>query len=152
MRKESASWSSILRKSDKISEQSFSSLFPESFRMPLDSQQRQGNMKQPFYDIVAGAAGADKSVSQAIDSLMVSRVDQGTVAVELIKEVLTVKCAVVDVMCLVFTGPFMAVCGINVLIDIAAEMNIDDLEAFADTKHRFFLCHKKGEGLKLQDV
>lgn len=109
-------------------------------------------MEQSFYGIVPGAAGTDQAFSQTVDGLVMGRVYQGTAAIEIIKEIFAVKYTVIDIVCLVFSYPFMTVCGSNVLIDTAAKVDIDDLKTFADTQDGFMLCHIKREGIELQYV
>ncbi len=152
MRREWPSWRCILRKSGKISKQHFPALFPEPFRMPLDAEQRQVRVEQAFDHIVSGAAGAEKPLAQMIHCLMVGGIDQCAAAIELIKEVIAVKRAVIDIVCLVFAGPFMAVGGIDMLFDGSPKMYIDDLKALADAQHGLFLFYKEGERLELQDI
>lgn len=142
----------ILGKSGKEAKQRFPSLFPETFRMPLDGEQGQVGMEQSFYHIVSGAAGAAKPFPQMVHRLVMGGIDQCTVAVELIKKVAAVQGAVIDIVQLIPADPFMMVGGLDVLYDITAEMHIDDLKALADSQHRLFLCYKEGEGLELQDI
>ena len=53
---------------------------------------------------------------------------------------------------LIPADPFVPVCGVDVLCDVAAEIHIDELKALADTEHGLFFRCKKGERLKLQNV
>lgn len=82
-------------------------------------------------------------------SLVVGGVYLGTLAVELIEEILTAQTAVIDVVELIAADPFMIVCGDDILVQIAAEMNIDDLKPLADAKHRLASCNEAGERLEL---
>lgn len=58
----------------------------------------------------------------------------------------------VDIVKLVMPCPFVGVGGVDVLCDVTAEMDVDDLKPFADAEHGLFLCHKAGEKPKLQKV
>ena len=58
----------------------------------------------------------------------------------------------IDAVHLIPADPFVPVCGVDVLRDVAAEVHIDDLKALADTEHGLFFRYKKREGLKLQNV
>lgn len=87
-----------------------------------------------------------------IHGLVVGGIDQSAVAVELIKKVAAVEGVVIDIVQLVPANPFMMVCGLDMLYDIAAEMHIDELKALADAQHGLFLRHEEGKSLKLQDI
>lgn len=50
---------------------------------------------------------------------------------------------------LVAADPFVAAGSDEILEQIAAEMHIDDLEAFADAEHRFAFFDKAGECFEL---
>lgn len=109
-------------------------------------------MYESFDHAVCGAADRNQAVSHVVYRLMMGRVYQGTLAVELVKEILTAQTAVIDMVELIAAGPLVASCGDDVLKQIAAEMYIDELEAFADAEHGFFSRDEAGERFELQDV
>lgn len=106
-------------------------------------------MHDAFDFAVSGAADCNQVVSQMIDSLVVGRIYQGACAIELIKEILTPQTAVIDMVELIASGPFVAACGDDVLVQIASEMNIDHLESLADAKHGFDSFDKAGKRFEL---
>lgn len=120
--------------------------------MPLDGQNGQSRVHQPFYYIVPGAADWDQILSRAVYGLVVGGVYQSAAAVELIKEVRSVYITFVNVVHLILSDPFVPVCSFDVLCDVAAEIHVDDLEALADTEHGLFFRYKERERLKLQNI
>lgn len=117
--------------------------------MPLDSYNGEGSVHDAFDYAVPGAAYREQVVSQMIDSLVVGGVYKGALAVELVKEILTTQTAVIDMVELIASGPFVAACGDDVLIQIASEVNIDHLESLADAKHGFDSFDKAGKRFEL---
>lgn len=109
-------------------------------------------MNHPFDYVVPRTADGNQPFADAVYGLMVSGVYSGAVSVELVKEIAPAQVAVKDRVELVAANPFMGIGGVNVLCDIAAEMNIDELKPFADTEHGLFLFDEAGEELKLQKV
>lgn len=130
----------------------FAILCRETFRVPLDSQDGQEGVHQPFYNIIPGAADRKQILPWAVYGLMVSGVYQSAAAVELVKEIQSVYITMIHIVHLIPASPFVSVGGIDMLCDVAAEIYIDDLEALADTEHGLPFCCKKGERLKLQNV
>ena len=120
--------------------------------MPLYSQNGQGGVNQSFDHAVGGTADRNQSFADLVYGLMMSGVYPGAVSVKLIEEVLTTQITVVDMVELVMSGPPVGFGGVNVLCDVAAEVDIDELKPFADAEHGLFLFHKTGEELELQDV
>lgn len=106
-------------------------------------------MFEAFNHAVPCAAYRDQIVSHVINGLVMGGIYLGTLAVELIEEILTAQAAVVDVVELITADPFMIVCGDDILVQIAAEMNIDQLETFADAEHWLASCDEAGECLEL---
>lgn len=88
MRKGWPNWRCILGKIDKIAKQRFTALFPETFRVPLHSKQREESVKQSFYHIVLRTAGTDQPFTKTVHCLMVGGIYQRTVSVKLIKEII----------------------------------------------------------------
>lgn len=99
--------------------------------------------------VVSGAAYREQIVSQVIYSLVVSGVYKGACAVELVKEITTAQTAVIDMVELIASGPFVTVCGDDVLNQIAAEMDIDHLQPLADAEHGFASFDKAGKRFEL---
>lgn len=109
-------------------------------------------MDQPFDYVIRRTADGNQSISRAVYGLMVGGVYFGAVSVELIKEIAPAQIAVKNRVELIAADPFMGAGGVDVLCDVAAEMNIDELKPFADAEHGLFLFDKAGEKLELQDV
>lgn len=109
-------------------------------------------MHQSLDHIVPGAADRNKVFPRAVYGLVVGGVYRSAVSIELIKEIQTVYITMIDAVHLIFTDPFVPVCGVDVLRDVAAEIHIDELKALADTEHGLFFRRKKGERLKLQNI
>lgn len=120
--------------------------------MPLYGQYGEIYVGQSLDCVISRAADREQSLTGAVYGLMVGGIYQRAVSVELIKEVPASQIAVVHVMKLILADPFVDVGGVDVLCDVAAEMDVNDLKPFADAKHGLFLCHKTGEKLKLQNV
>lgn len=106
-------------------------------------------MFEAFNHAVPCAAYRDQIVSQVINGLVVGGIYLGTLAVEFIEEILSAQAAVVDVVELITADPFMIVCGDDILVQIAAEMNIDDLKPLADAEYRLASFDEAGECLEL---
>ncbi len=120
--------------------------------MPLYCQNGKDSVNHPFNYAIPRAADGNQPFAYAVYGLMVGGVYSGAVSVELVKEIAPSQIAVKDRVELVAANPFMRIGGVNVLCDIAAEMNIDELKPFADTEHGLFLFDEAGEELKLQKV
>ena len=122
------------------------------FRMPLYGQNGETYVGQSLNYVIARAADRDKPFAGTVYGLMVGGVHKSAVSVELIEEITASQIAVIHIVKLIVTSPFVDVGGVDVLCDVAAEMDVDELKPFADAKHGLFLCHKTGEKLKLQNV
>ena len=109
-------------------------------------------MNQSFDHVIPGAADGDQPSAHAVYGLMVGGIYLGAVSIELVKEIAAAKVAVKDIVKLVASDPSVVFGGVDMLCDVAAEMDVDELKPFADTEHGFFLCRKTGKNLKLQDV
>lgn len=109
-------------------------------------------MNQPFDDVISCTADGNQPFSCAVYGLMVGGVYSGAVSVKLVKKVAPSQIAVKDRMELIAANPFMRIGGGDVLCDVAAEMNVDELKPFADAQHGLFLFDKTGEKLELQNV
>ncbi len=120
--------------------------------MPLYGQNGQGRVNQTFDHIVPGTADRDKPFACAVYGLMVGGVYLDVCSVELVKEITSAQVAVKDIVELVAPDPFVVLGGVDMLSDVAAEMDVDELKPFADTEHGLFLCRKAGKYFKLQDV
>lgn len=120
--------------------------------MPLYGQDGKGSVNQPFDYVIACTADGNQPFSCAVYGLMMGGVYSGAVSVELVKEIAAAQIAVENRVELVAADPFMRIGGVDVLCDVAAEMNIDELKPFADAEHGLFLFHEAGEKLKLQNV
>lgn len=120
--------------------------------MPLDGHDGERLVYEPFDHAVPGAADRDQAVSHMVYRLMMGGIYQSAHAVELVKEIPSAKAAVIDMVELVVSGPLVALCGDDVLKQIAAEMYIDELESLTDAEHRFASFDEAGECFQLQDV
>ena len=109
-------------------------------------------MDQPFYHVIPGAADRDQPFACAVQRLMVGGVYFGAVPVELVKEIAPSEIAVKNIVKLVAPDPFVGLGGVDMLRDIAAEMDVDELEPFADAEHGLFLCRETGKDIELQDI
>lgn len=109
-------------------------------------------MCDTFDYTVSGAADRNQAISQMIDGLMVSGIYHGAHTVELVKEIPAAQTAVIDMMKLVAANPFMTVCRDDILKQVAAKMYVDELETFADAKHRLGFRDKAGECFQLQNI
>lgn len=109
-------------------------------------------VNKPFDYVIPGAADRDKSPAGAVYSLMVCGIYLAAVSVKLIKEITAAQITVKNIVKLVAPDPFVVFGGVDMLCDVAAEMDVYKLEPFADTKHGLFLCHKAGKDFKLQDI
>lgn len=109
-------------------------------------------MEEPFDLVIPRAADGDQPPAGTVYGLMVGGIYQGAVSVELIKEVTASQIAVIYIVKLIMTDPFMDAGGVDVLCDVAAEMDVDELKPFADSQHGLFFCHKTGQELELQDI
>ena len=101
-------------------------------------------MNQSFDHVIPGAADGDQSPAHAVYGLMVGGIYLGAVSIELVKEIAAAKVAVKDIVKLVASDPSVVFGGVDMLCDIAAEMDVDELKPFADTERRVFLCRKTG--------
>lgn len=109
-------------------------------------------MYDAFDHTVSGAADREQVVSQTVYSLVMGGIDHSAHAVELIEEILTAQIAVIDMVELVAADPFVIVCGDDVLKQIAAEMDVDELESLADAENGFAVRYKVRKRLKLQNI
>lgn len=133
-------------------EQHIAAVLEYPLRMPLYGHHRKRAVNQSFDDIVPGAADGDQIIPQTGDCLVVGGIDQRAAAVELIEEIPAGQGAVVDVVALVFSNPFVAVRGGDILRNSAAETDVDKLHSLADAKHRLFHGKEKIQRLKLQKI
>ncbi len=109
-------------------------------------------MDQPFDYVIPGAADGYKSLACTVYRLMVGGVYLGARPVELVKEIAPAEIAVKNIVELVAPDPSVGLGGVDMLCDIAAEMDVDKLEPLADTEHGLFLRHETGKDGKLQDI
>jgi len=112
----------------------------------------QGGVSQPFDHVIPGAADRDKPFPYAVYGLMMGGVYLDAASVELVKEITPAKAAVKDIVKLIASDPSVDFCGVDMLCDVAAKMDVDELKPFADTEHGLFLCRKPGKDVKLQDI
>lgn len=124
----------------------------ETFRVPLYGQNGEICVVQPFDYIISRAADRDQSFAGAVYGLMMGGIYQNAVPVELIKEITASQVAVIYIVKLIASDPFVDIGGVDVLCDAAAEMDVDKLQPFADAEHGLFLCHKTREKLELENV
>lgn len=124
----------------------------ETFRVPLYGQNGKSCVAQPFDHVISRAADRDQSFAGAVYGLVMGGIYRSAVPVELIKEITASQVAVIYIVKLIASDPFVDVGGGDVLCDAAAEMDVDKLQPFADTEHGLFLCHKTGEKLELKNV
>lgn len=120
--------------------------------MPLDGKDGERTVDKPFDHIIPGAADRDKPLSGAVYRLMVGGVYLDACSVELVKEITPAEIAVKNIVKLVASDPSVGLGGIDMLRDVAAEVDVDELEPFADAEHGLFLRRETGKDLKLQDI
>ncbi len=120
--------------------------------MPLDGQDGESPVYDAFDHAVSGAADRQQIVSRTVYSLVMGGIDHSAHAVQLIEEILTAQIAVIDMVELVAADPFVIVCGDDVLKQIAAEMDVDELESLADAKNGFTFRDEARKRLKLQNI
>lgn len=137
---------------EKIGKQRLASALWKPLRVPLYSQDGKGSVNQPFDDVISCTADGNQPFSCAVYGLMVGGVYSGAVSVELVKKVAPSQIAVKDRMELIAANPFMRIGGIDMLRDVAAEMDVDELEPFADAEYGLFLRRETGEDVELQDI
>ncbi len=120
--------------------------------MPLYGKDGEQTVDKPLNHVIPGAADRDKPLACAVYRLMVGGVYFGAAAVELVKEIAPSEITVKNIVKLVAPDPFVGFGGIDMLRDVAAEMDVDELEPFADAENGLFLCRETGKDLKLQDI
>lgn len=155
MRKVFCSWSGCLPsryRACKVVQQTRAAAVHDALRMPLDGDDGQRDVHDALDHAVRRAADCGKAAAEPVDRLMMRGIDGRAGTVQLKEEVAAVQPAVVDAVHLVALFPLVQGGGVDVLADRAAQMNVDELKPFADPEHGLFLRHKKGEGLKLQDI
>lgn len=109
-------------------------------------------MDKPLDHVIPGAADRDQSSACAVYRLMVGGVYFVAVSVELVKEIAPSEIAVKNIVKLVAPDPSVGFGGVDMLRDVTAEMDVDELEPFADAENGLFLCRETGKDLKLQDI
>ena len=133
-------------------QKNISAAFQTALGMPLYAEDREGVVHDPLDHIVPGTADGEKGQSKPVDPLMVGRVYDRAQTVELVEKVIPPQTAVIDRMALVVTDPLVDGGCFQILMDVAAKVDIDQLDPFADTKDGAFALHKKVEDLKLEDI
>lgn len=109
-------------------------------------------MDKPLDHVIPGAADRDQPSACAVYRLMVGGVYFGAVSVELVKEIAPSEIAVKNIVKLVAPDPSVGFSGVDMLRDVAAEMDVDELEPFADAEYGLFLRRETGEDVELQDI
>lgn len=138
--------------SQKIAKKRLAATVWEPFRMPLDGHNGQSLVYEPLDHAVSGATDRNQIVSRMVYGLMMSGVYQSALTIELIKEILTAKAAVINLMKLVAVDPLVLFSSGDVLKQVTAEMDIDELESLTDAEHRFAFFDEAGERFQLHDV
>ena len=126
--------------------------FQTAFGVPLDTKNGEGVVYDSLYYVVAGTTDSAKRKPKTVNALMMGRVYDRAQTVELVEKVIPPQTAVIDRMALVVTGPLVDGGCFQILMDVAAKVDIDQLDPFADTKDGAFALHKKVEDLKLEDI
>lgn len=109
-------------------------------------------MDKPLDHVIPGAADRDQVSACAVYRLMVGGVYFAAVSVELVKEIAPSEIAVKNIVKLVAPNPSVGFGGVDMLRDVAAEMDVDELEPFADAEYGLFLRRETGEDVELQDI
>lgn len=135
-----------------MGEQRVARLVGESLRVPLHGQKGEGTVDNAFDHVISGAADRDKPSAHTVNGLMVGGINLDAAPVELVKEITAAEITVKNIVELVASDPFVGFGGVDMLRDVAAEVDIYELKPFADTEHGLFLCGKTGEYFKLEDV
>lgn len=133
-------------------QKNISAAFQTALGMPLYAKDREGVVHDPLDHIVPGTADGEKRKPKPVNPLMVGGVYDRAQTVELVEKVIPPQTAVIDRMALVVTGPLVDGGCFQILMDVAAKVDIDQLDPFADTKDGAFALHKKVEDLKLKDI
>ena len=133
-------------------QKNISAAFQTALGVPLYAEDREGVVHDPLDHIVPGTADGEKRKPKPVDPLMVGGVYDRAQTVELVEKVIPPQTAVIDRMALVVTGPPVDGGCFQILMDVAAKVDIDQLDPFADTKDGAFALHKKVEDLKLEDI
>lgn len=133
-------------------QKNISAAFQTALGVPLYAEDREGVVHDPLDHIVPGTADGEKRKPKPVDPLMVGGVYDRAQTVELVEKVIPPQTAVIDRMALVVTGPLVDGGCFQILMDVAAKVDIDQLDPFADTKDGAFALHKKVEDLKLEDI
>lgn len=104
------------------------------FGVPLHAEDGFFCMFQRFDSIVGCGLRDRKTASDAPAALVMGAVDNAGISIETVHDG---AWNIIHRMKLVMPGILMSLAGRKILDDISAEIYIDHLQAFADTKHRF---------------
>ncbi len=135
-----------------MGEQRVARLVGETFRVPLHGQNGEGTVDNALDHVVSGAADRDKTSAHAVNGLMVGGIYLDAAPVELVKVIAAAEITVKNIVKLVASDPFVGFGGVDMLCNAAAEVDVYELQPFADTEHGLFLCGETGEYFKLEDV
>lgn len=114
--------------------------------VPLHAQDGFCLVFEGFDDAVGGALGDHKSRTDPAAPLVVGAVDRAGIAVEAAEDGAG---GIGHLMELVAAGIFVGGSGGEILDDISAKIDVDDLQAPADAKHRFFVQDESMEKIEL---
>lgn len=106
-------------------------------------------MDKSLDHVVTGAADGDQPFAGMVYCLVVGGVYPDAVSVELIKEITSAKITVKDIVELIAADPPVGLGGVDMLRDVAAEMDVDELQSFADAEDRFSIRDEAGQGFQL---
>ena len=133
-------------------QKNISAAFQTAFGVPLYAEDREGVVHDPLDHIVPGTTDGEKGKSEPVDPLMVGGVYDRAQTVELVEKVIPPQTAVIDRMVLVVTGPLVDGGCFQILMDVAAKVDVDQLDSLADAKDGTFALYEKVKDLKLEDI
>ncbi len=133
-------------------QKNIAAVFQTTFGVPLYAEDGEGVVHDPLDHIVPGTADGEEGQSKSVDPLMVGGVYDRAQTVELVEKVISPQTAVIDRMALVVTGPLVDGGCFQILMDVAAEVDVDQLDSLADAKNGTFALYEKVKDLKLEDI
>ena len=126
--------------------------FRTAFGVPLDTENGEGVVYDSLYYVVAGTADCAKRKPKAVNALMMGRVYDRAQTVKLIEKVIPPQATVVDRMLLIVPDPLMDRGCIKILMDIAAKVDVDQLDSFTDSENGPFSLDIEIQDLKLENI
>ena len=126
--------------------------FQTAFGVPLDTENGEGVVYDSLYYVVAGTTDCAKRKSKAVNALMMGGVYDRAQTVKLIEKVIPPQATVVDRMLLIVPDPLMDRGCIKILMDIAAKVDVDQLDSFTDSENGSFSLDIEIQDLKLENI